>query len=369
MLTAKLVHPQSLSSSELQAWESFRRSDSALANPLLGPRWAQAVGRVRTDAAVAVFQRNGAVLGFLPHQRSGRGLARPMGAPFSDLQALIVEPGQALSLSEAVSAAGLGAFSYSGLLDSSGEATGAGGRAIAHVVVQTGDEDLAEAVRARNPKRFKNWRRLRQKLDREHGPTEVIAHDPSLGSYERLLGWKRAQLRRSGLHDVYRPAWVQQLLRDLMAASDPEFGGYLVSLRGPEGAIAGEFGLRENGCFHPWLAGYDPAFSAYSPGILLQLHIVEHMKALGLRRYDLGPGSDHYKTPMANHQVEIFSGVATSGGRPPELWPSVLGGSRLGARVAQRWDQIAAVETTLVGRLQGVATAVRDGPRRLAPGA
>jgi CelD/BcsL family acetyltransferase involved in cellulose biosynthesis len=231
-------------------------------------------------------------------------------------------------------------------------------------VVQREGEDTIELLRQRNAKRFKNWRRLGHKLEREVGPVILVAHDSSEAAYTQLLLWKRAQLRRSGLHDVYRPAWVQELMRNLQAAPDPDFGGLLITLYVGGQPVAGEFGVRENGCFHPWIAAYDPSLAPYSPGILLQMRIIEQMPALGLRRYDLSSGSDHYKIPMATDQLPTVAGTARAGDRAGANLSQALRRSRLGTRISQRWEQIAAAENTALGRVQGVVTAVRDGPRR-----
>ena len=368
MLTADILRPESLSVSDLDAWAAMRAAHPGFCNPLFGPQWARTVGRVRADAHVAVLKRDGVTVGFLAHHRRPAGLGRPIGAPFADLHALIAAPGSSLTLSEAVGAAGLRAYRFTGLMDPEKRAGGVQGSAMAHVVERADGDDLLELIRSRNPKRFKNWRRLGNKLDREGGISELVAHDASLESFEALLGWKRAQLRSSGLHDVYRPGWVQQLMRDLMADPDPAFGGLLVTLYVAGRPVAGEFGVREGGCFHPWIAAYDPAWAAYSPGILLQLRIIERMDQLGLRRYDLGANSDHYKAPMSTSLIEVRSGAAHGADYRPGLahgWGKAMDRSRVGARIHQRWEQIDAVETTALGRMQGLLSAVRDGPKRL----
>ncbi len=368
MLTADIIRPDALHPSEVQSWTAMRQAHPAFSNPLLGPRWASVVGRVRDDARVAVFRRNGQTLGFLAHHRGFNGGVRPIGAPFSDLHALIAAPGSQLTLPEALGAAGLRSFRFSGLLDLEGRAQGTGEPVLSHLVELRPGQDVSEMIRARNPKRIKNNRRLGHKLEREHGPTELAAHDASPDAFRTLMNWKRVQLRSSGLHDVYRPNWVQRLMLGLMQAPDPAFGGLLVTLYAGGRPVAGEFGVREGGCFHPWIAAYDPAFAAYSPGILLQLRLIERMQALQLTRYDLGTSSDTYKAALTTDQMTVWAGLAHAAGeglpaRGP--WSAALDRSRVGVKVRQRWEQIAAVETTVLGRLQGVALAVRDGPRRL----
>jgi CelD/BcsL family acetyltransferase involved in cellulose biosynthesis len=362
MLTAEIIKPDALRRGDAEAWAAFREADPAFANPLIGPRWAQAVGRVRADAAVAVLKRDGRTVGILAHHRGRGGLARPIGAPFSDIHALLAAPDDPMSLADAVAAAGLRSFRFTGLLDPQDRAHPMSEPVVAHLVERAPGDDVAEMIRARHAKRIKNYRRLGHKLDREVGPVRLKAHDPSPSAFQRLLGWQREQLLRSGLHDVYRPAWVQTLLGGLMAAPDPEFGGLLVTLSAGDQLTAAEFGLREGSAFHPWIAAYDPQFSAYSPGILLQLHLLERLEPLEISRYDLGVAADHYKAALTTGRMTVGAGIlrARADARLA-TWRSPLERSRL----SRRWDQIDAVETTTMGRLNGVLHALRSGRKRL----
>jgi CelD/BcsL family acetyltransferase involved in cellulose biosynthesis len=363
MLSAQVIRPDALTPPDLEAWTKWRAAHPVFANPLFGPKWAQAVGRFRPDAAVAVLKRQGRTIGFLPHQRRRGGQARPIGAPFSDLHALSAEPGAALTLEEAVRAAGLPSFAFTGLVDPDNRAGDACEQLSAHVIEHRPGDDVLELVRSRNAKRFKNWRRLGHKLEREQGLVELSAPDQDPVSLASLLTWKSTQLRGNGLHDVFRPAWVRALMRDLFTTNDPVFGGLQVTLRTAGRAVAGEFGVREGAAYHPWIAGFDPQYAAYSPGIILQLRLIERMEPLGLTRYDLGHASD-YKTPLTTGELVIKAGAARSRGGGSPL-RAALDRSSTGARIVRRWDQIGAVETTGLGRAHALLDALRDAPRRL----
>src|ERR1700748_1274539 len=115
MLSAETVRPADLTARDRAAWMGLRASAEVFQSPLLGPDFAEMVGRVRADAAVAVIRRGGKAIGFLPHHRRPRGLPRPIGAPFSDYHALVAEPG--LDGAEALKLAGLREYRFSALLD------------------------------------------------------------------------------------------------------------------------------------------------------------------------------------------------------------------------------------------------------------
>ena len=107
MLQADILRPSDLSRSDHAAWSADRDATTAFRSPLLSAEFALAVGEVREDAAVAVFRRRGAPIGFLAHHRRPGGLARPIGSPWSDYHALISGPDGAIDGAEALRAAGL----------------------------------------------------------------------------------------------------------------------------------------------------------------------------------------------------------------------------------------------------------------------
>ena len=96
------------------------------------------------------------------------------------------------------------------------------------------------------------------------------------------------------------------------------------------------------------------------------------MTELGLTTYDLGPGEDHWKSQFTNENDEVGAGlavapnfagaIARSSDRfwalPPLRDAAVVG------RVRNRLDQIAALELTLAGRMQGAAYALTTQRRR-----
>ena len=366
MLQADIVRPDALAPRDLAAWRGFAAQTPAFASPLLGAGFARAVGAVREDAYVAVFRRGTEVVGVLAHHRRPGGLGRPIGAPWSDRHALLTAPGAALDWREALRAADLTAYRFTALLDPHGVFSGAGadGEEAAYAIAPAdGGEAWWERLRAGSPKRFKNIRRLEHKLDREEGPLELVVGDRSPDALQLLMRWKREQFRRTGLHDVLHPAWSRGLMEGLFASADPELCGLLITLRARGRVLAGHYGVRGGATYHPWLAAYDPAFAAASPGLVFLSMAVRAMPTAGLRRYELSGGSAHYKTVFSSDEELLAAGSAelrAPGPRGPR--PALV------ARLRRRLDQIASTEITLGGRLQGVAAALTDIKKRLPAG-
>lgn len=371
MLQAEIVRPRDLSLSDRAAWAAFRAATPAFRSPLLSAEFAAAVGDVRADAAIAVYRREGRVVGFLAHHRRPGGLARPMGATWSDYHALVGAPDAAIDGAEALRLAGLAAFRFAALVDPHGVFAAA--RAVeheAHLITLAGSgDDHWEALRAASPKRFKNLRRLEHKLEREVGEIGLEGPDRDPEAFQRLLDWKSDQFRRTGLHDVLATPWSRALMRNLFALRDGPLQGLLITLRAGGRPVAAHFGVRLGEAFHPWLAGYDPSMSAYSPGMTFISEAIRAMPRLGLTGYDLSAGSDHYKRPFASEQAIIREGELRleGAGNALERFSGVLGAgpARALRRVGRRLDHIAAAEPTFSGRLSGVAAALAASSRRL----
>lgn len=373
MLNVETLHPRELAQADLLLWREMAAAEPAFDSPLLGPDFARAVGVVRDDARVAVIRRGGETVGFLPHHRRPGAMARPIGSPLADYHGLVSRPDADLTGAEVLGAADLTAFRYTGLIDPYG-VFGQGELKTAHVIGlgNTTVETYLEAVRAASPKKIKNWRRLDSKLEREMGPIELVAGDCSREAFDQLIAWKREQLDRTGVHDFLGPDWTRNLMLDLFQKRDGPFQGLMITLYAGGELVAGHFGVRMNGVYHPWIASTNPAYGEWSPGQIFFMRAIAAMPSLGLHRYDLGPGHDHYKGAYALSQIQIGEGTATAAtmaGRVASSLDGVmaLAGSR-GAgpvgRLSRRIDAIASVELTMAGRMRGLVDAFANQAQR-----
>ena len=372
-LDIETLHPRALASADLRMWRDMAAAEPAFSSPLMGPDFALAVGAVREDARVAVIRRQGETLGFLPHHRRPGAMARPIGSPLSDYHGLVSRRDADLNGADVLRAADLASFRYTGLIDPYG-VFGQSELKPAHVIAlsNTDAETYLEAVRAISPKKIKNWRRLDSKLEREMGVIELVGADRSREAFDQLIAWKREQLERTGVHDFLRPEWTRDLLTNLFERQDGPFQGLMINLYAGGELVSGHFGVRLNGVFHPWLASTNPAYAEWSPGQIFFMRAIAAMPDLGLDRYDLGPGHDHYKAAYALDQIQIGDGVATASSMAGRVASSLDGAWTLaGARGAgpvgklrRRMDAIASVELTLGGRVRGLAHAVANQAQR-----
>ena len=369
MLTVETLHPSLLSAADAALWRSFAADEDGFANPLLGPEFAQAVGKVREDARVAIVRRAGETIGFLPFHRRPGGLARPIGSPLSDYHGLVSRPDTGLRVADVLRAAEVSVFRYSGLIDPHGVfPTSPETDRTAYLIDLKGTtaEAYLEAVRAESPKKIKNYRRLDNKLDREVGAVRLVAGDMSRDAFNLLIDWKRDQLARTGGHDFLRADWTRELMADLFTTRDGDMRGLMINLYAGDLLVGGHFGVRQGATYHPWIASTNPAMAAWSPGQIFFLRAIAAMPELGLTRYDLGPGHDHYKRAYGLRTFQIGEGAATAATVAGCVAHSVesvwnLAGAHGAGPVGQlrrRLDAIASTELTVTGRVRGFVEAV-----------
>jgi CelD/BcsL family acetyltransferase involved in cellulose biosynthesis len=366
MLRAETVHPADLDPADAASWRALCAAQPEFYSPLLGPDFTLAVARVRKDVRVAIWRNQGKPVAFLPHHHRPGGFARPVGAPLSDYHALVAERG--FDVPRALAEANIAAFRFVSLVDPQGAfaTQSTTERQAYRIALETTAEAYLEALRAASAKRFKNYRRLDHKLDREVGELRVVAPDDSREAFDTLLTWKRDQLVRTNALNFLRPTWTRDLLSALFEMKTGDFRGLMVNLYAGERLVGGHFGVRMGSIYHPWIASMDPELAAWSPGQIFLSRAISAMPELGLTIYDLGPGHEHYKKPYALTSHPVFEGLAAAesmGGRAARAsdraW-TLVGSERWETMnlVRRRLDAIATLEQSLAGRAASLASAV-----------
>lgn len=371
MIQAEVLRPTELSPGDLAAWRSFCAMTPDFQNPLLGPDFALLMDKARDDARVAVFRRGGETIGFLAFHRRPSGFARPMGAAFGDYHGIVSPPEERFDARDALAAAKISAFRFAGLIDPHGLFGGAGDASCPGYVLTAETPDAyAERLREANPKFFKNVRRLQNKLEREWGELTLTPGDTSQEAFDQLMAWKRDQFRRTGCHDVFGPAWASQLFQTVFEMRDGKLQGAMTTLRAGGRLVAGHFGPRLGKVWHGWVSAMDPDASSCGPGQVMMLMVPEIMQGLGLATYDMGRGHDHYKAPFASQVRQAYEGLAVSrslaglaASSLERAW-EIAGRDSAAMKLHRRLDQIAAVELSMGGRVQGVVGALTGYGRR-----
>ena len=356
------ISAESLTEGQIDRWAALQRETPEFGSPLVGPYFAQLVQRHRGDVHVAIATEAGHDVAFFAFHKASHGHVRPVGAPFSDYQAIVSEPGLKLDGTAFLAEAGIERMAVSGLMDPHGWFQSApleptlGYR----LSLNDGGAVKLERLRQANPKWAKNLRRLANKMERELGPIRFVSGDQDPKALEAVLQLKIDQYLESGLTDVLRPHWVKAMMQDLFSRNNPEFGGCLITLYAGDYMVSGQFGVRQGGWFHPWIASTCPKAHPFSPGIVFLAQMVRHAEEIGIETIDLAQGHSHYKSQFARNPVTVLVGQV--GRRATVASTAHIGPIGL---IQKRLDLIASVEPDLAGRLHAGWAAVTSAPRRL----
>ena len=351
-----------LSETLAQRWRDLQAMTPEFMTPLFSPDIAYLVARHRPNAKVAIGYVNDQAIAFFAFHPTANGYVRAIGAPFCDYQAIVSDPNFAIDGTNFLAKAGIASIWITSLSDPHHlfRARALEPVEAYRIYCEAAGENYMETIRRNNPKWAKNLRRLGNKMERELGPMRLVGHDISRDAYDALMTIKVAQFYETGITNVLRPKWVQDLLLDLFTMSGGYFGGCLVSLYAGDKFVAGQFGVRLGDWFHPWIASSCPASRAYSPGILFLGEILRASRELGLRVIDLSSGHAHYKSQFCRTPYMAQAGII---GPRPATAPRQDSGP-LGL-ISRRLDLIGAVEPDLMGSIIAVGGAISAIPRRL----
>ena len=315
-MRVECVSPLALEAQDVARWRDALAADAELTSPYLTPDWAQLVARHRGDVSVAVFRDHQSVaVGFLPVQLSTSSAAMPVGGPICDYQAFVGPAGVDLSL--AVRELGVGRIDLTAGLANNAVADCLFARDAGHVVrFARGWQDWCDQRAAAGSKTISRTRKKLSKMTRDHGgdvAIESFSTDPE--AFETLLRWKRAQMKRTGVTDIFEHAWIDSVVRDCFTwpATDPDFGGAMFVLRVKGQPAAVLFCLRAGCALHAWFVAHDANLAVHSPGLILFVEAMRAAAEAGFTEMDLGPGDYAFKESLANHARPIGAGFI---GRP-----------------------------------------------------
>lgn len=305
------ISARELTSDQLQAWTDLQQADLAVANPCFRPEFTQAVAEFRDDVEVAIMRDAGDFVGFLPFHRNRRNVGKPVGELLSDMHGIIASQGIVYSVEDLLKACGLVAFHFDHLVASQQPFS-------AHqyfvddspyMALHDGfDRYLSERRKAGSSSVAQAQRKLR-KLTRDVGPVRLELHTNDDVAFDRLVEWKRGQLRDRNYFDMFQLDWVIPLLQRISETTDNEdFRGLLSALYAGDELVAVHLGMRSGAVVSSWIPTFDAAFAKYSPGLLLHLELARSLAELGVKRIDLCRGANQLKASLASGAFPVAIG-------------------------------------------------------------
>lgn len=355
-----------LTAEERAQWSAWAADDPDLASPYFRVEFAEITARVSPDCAVAVFRRDGDVVGYFPYQKRG-GAIQPIGAPMNDYHGVIAPRGAAPTLAEVARLLDGRRFSVNGWV---GPSTGGiRSESFRTTIPDDGGYDAWYAARRQAfGKYFKDKERARRSMAVEFGSVDVQIglRDPAL--LDELIALKREQYRRTGRHDVFACGWTGDLLHALMAQEQADFGASMAVLRAGGQIAAMEYSLHAGRRFHFWFPAYVPSLARCSPGILLSMETIRLGAEQGYRDFDYGFGGEAYKRYFCDTVQPVTEAAFLGPGLPSAIGVatdallSMAGADRaeeIRNSLRRRWNVIEACEVTGVDRFKGAALAAR----------
>ncbi|TNY38537.1 GNAT family N-acetyltransferase [Thermomonospora catenispora] len=308
-----VIRPRELGDAELAAWRAMQAATPRLANPFMSAGYARAVDLVREGARVAVLEEGPDLVGFFPFELTGRGVGAAIGGWLSLCQGLVHAPGlERLDARELLRGCGLTVWEYGTLVAGQPWFEPYTRKTLGSVIMDLSDGfgGYVDRLRARGSKLVKQTRYKERKLARQVGEVTFDFDVRDAAALALVRRWKSAQYRAMGRVDRFSRRWVVDLVELLHDTREPGFAGCLSMLYADGRPVAGHFGLRSDRTLITWFPVYDPAYSRFSPGMMLHLRMAEAAAERGIQEMDLGPGVGwRYKEELRSHEVPVGEGV------------------------------------------------------------
>ncbi|WP_084958111.1 GNAT family N-acetyltransferase [Thermoactinospora rubra] len=304
-----VIRPGELGASDIASWRGMQRALPQLDNPFLSPEFTLAMGEVSPDARVAVLAE-GRPVGFFPFELRGRGVGAALGAWVSLGQGLVHEPGLEISGERLLRGCGLDVWEFGTLVrDQPWFAP------YQTLVQDSAIVDLASGfdayLKGLSKQFVANTFRKERKLGREAGEVRFEFEVRDEAQLRLLRRWKSDQYRAMGRADRFARRWVVELVERLYAVQEPGFAAPLSMLYIGDEPVAGHFGICTDTTLVDWFPAYDPAYSSYSPGLIMHLRLAEAAAARGIHTFDLSVGTgSQYKTSLRSRGEPVAEGVA-----------------------------------------------------------
>lgn len=370
----EIVQIRDLTEHDAGQWTQWRMQRPELVGPYFDIRYVRAIGADVPGARVARLYNEGKVAGYFAYQIRA-GVLQPLGAPLSDYHALISAPGYVPDLNALLKAAGAKRLDFQGwvgAMDDQAQTVKLQRRA---ALTPDGFDAWYEKQNHEHHKFFKNIGRCERNIVKDFGGFDFAWERVTPEVMDRIIGLKREQYQKTGLHDIFNCGWTRGMLVNLANLPGEDYGLRAGVFRHEGKLVAAEISLVDKDSVHLWFPAYDPAYYRYSAGIVLTMAIIRHLAPLGYTSFDFGTGGEDYKSPMTVHAGECLEGslqyAPRLSSRMVDMAVAILpAGAKLEqARLSlrRRVNIIRSTEVTLAGWCRALILLVQRGLRRLKP--
>ena len=310
-LHVRLTRFENLSDSEINLWNSIHTGHSEFHNPLFSADASAIVSSIREDFEVAVFESEGQPIGFLPFHRKNGGCGTLIADTVSDAHAVIIPPGHHWQPRTIVREMGLSSLHFDHLIADQ-EPWHPHTHTVENAAVidlSNGFDSYIESLTNSGSKVVAQIQRKMRKVEREVGPLRFEWHRSDSRDLHMLIDWKKQIVRRQGLHNVFQIPWVMQYLEQQFIANSKLLSGVLSVLSAGDKPIAAHFGIAGINAMNSWIPAHDEQFRSYSPGMILHWHLANEAAERGIKRIELGRGTNSLKQRLKNADISMAIGA------------------------------------------------------------
>ncbi len=320
-MRGEIIHPRELDSGLTETWRSLQSGNPAIQSPFFAPEFTRAIGRAREDARVAVFSRDGQVVGFLPHHLVQPSVAKPIGGQINDYHGVISAEDAMIDPEAMLRAARLSAYDFNHAPASMTVlAAGAYETSESPIMDLTGGfEGYVSRISKAGKHSMKETERRIRKMTREVGPVRFLRNDRSEAAWAGLLKMKGESFDRKGSKSVLDLPWVLAALDELREIDTPEFAGLLSTVYAGDRLVAAHLGMRSTGVWAWWFNTYDHELRNLAPGLITILEAAKVAEADDVTAIDFGKGEQYYKKAFATDAVPLCEGSIERKLRSPGL--------------------------------------------------
>lgn len=303
-----------LTPSQLSAWDELLRVTPQHDCPFYRPGYVQLVSTLLPNIEIAMLHDGGELRAIFPFERGQAGEALPIGRELADYQGPIHSLDRAPDVKEMLRASGLKRWDFDhlfpcvGILKSRCWTTWESPQ----IDLSEGAAEYLRVLFSKHKQIRRNMPRRERKLSREVGDVRVEFRLTSEVMVDRLLAWKIDQYETAGRRHPFHRQWIREFLIAALGNRSRRFRGNLAALFAGDNVIAMEYTVQSETTSHVLINSYDPKYSAYSPGMLCTLKMVEACERAGITKIDLGKGIESYKQALKNSASILGEGSVDS---------------------------------------------------------
>jgi CelD/BcsL family acetyltransferase involved in cellulose biosynthesis len=318
----ELTKIDQLSTEAWAFWSNLQRADANLESPFFRPEFVRLVSTVRDDVEVALLYDEAELVGIFPFQRDAHGVAIPAGGWFSDYHGAIAIPGLQYTPQQLLALCGLAAWYFNHLPQTQTVWQPYRWNWIAatspYLDLSAGFAAYRSERKKAHSELLEQTLRKARKMQREIGPVKLVERSCDPRVLETLLEWKIAQYREMGVRNYLGPPWALKFVRALSATSGEHFSGRLSALYAGDRLAAINLSVQAGGVWHALVMAYNQELARYSPGLVLLAELAQQCESLGLRKLDLGRGTEPYKARLMSGEVPLLEGALDL-----RVWPNL----------------------------------------------